>query len=286
MHKVLITGAGGFIGRQVAAALDGAARCVPARVDGRRADLLDADDRAALIAAAGADTLVHCAWYTEHRKFWGAAQNTDWEAASVDLFRRFYAAGGRRIVGLGSCAEYDWTTGVARFAEDAALAPHTAYGAAKVRTSQALADLAATAGASWAWARVFYSFGPGEPAARLVPLMIRAVQAGETLEIGPGDTGRDFLAVDVLGRAIAALATSAVEGPVNTASGEVTRFAELAALVERLAGRTGLIIPDRRDIGPNEPRDVIAGVTRLRGEVGFTEAPALADTLRAYMAQV
>jgi len=279
--RILVTGAGGFVGCWVLAGLAGRAEIVPADVHGRRADLLTVADRRALIRAARADVLIHLAWVTEHGKFWHSDMNLAWEAASQDLFREFYAAGGRRIVGVGTCAEYDWTTGAARFAEDAPLAPHTPYGAAKARTAEALADAADRAGASWAWGRVFFSFGPGEPPTRLIPLMLQAVRLGAPLGIGPGDTERDFWHVRHLGAALAELALSTVEGPINAASGRGARFAALADLVNDL-GAGSPIAPDRRALGPGEPRVLVADAGRLEREVGYRPPDSLAGDLADY----
>ncbi|HEU4537530.1 MAG TPA: NAD-dependent epimerase/dehydratase family protein, partial [Polyangiaceae bacterium] len=116
----LVTGASGFVGRHALAPLLARGHRVvavsrrrpprpPAGVRWLEADLLDDGDRARVLADAGATHLLHFAWYAEHGKFWHAPDNRRWADASADLFARFAAAGGRRAVGSGSCAEYDWT---------------------------------------------------------------------------------------------------------------------------------------------------------------------------------
>jgi len=284
LPTVLVTGSGGFIGRHVVDALAGRAKVVHTSAGRARADLLDASARRALIRETRPEILFHLAWVTAHGQFWTSPANAAWEEASEDLFRLFFDAGGRRAVGTGSCAEYDWTTGAGFLREDAAIAPHTAYGAAKVRTMERLAAMADAAGAEWSWGRVFFLFGPGEPPGRLIPLMLSAARSHEQLGIGPADTVRDFWPVATMGAACAALALSPVTGPVNLASGTGTSFAELAAMVERLAGRTGLIIPGRRPLSPGEPVRLVADTTRLRHEVGFGDNPDLEGELGRYMA--
>lgn len=286
METVLLTGAAGFVGRHVAVALAGRARVVTPRdnATGQRIDLLDRDARRALVVAERPDIVVHLAWVTEHRRFWTAPENAAWETASLDLFNQAFALGARRVVGTGSCAEYDWTTGAGSFAEDVPLRPRTPYGAAKARTAAGLADMAAGYGASWAWGRLFFLFGPAEPPGRLVPLMLRAALAGESLDIGPGEAERDFWDVRNAGAAVAALALSDFEGSVNVASGRAVRFDALAALIERLAGAGRVIRPGCRPLTPGEPLRVVADTSRLRDAVAIDEIgleQGLADYIAA-----
>lgn len=280
--RVLITGASGFIGRHVRAALEGKARVIPASTNGERLDLLQPCARARLADTARADILVHLAWFTKHGAFWHSDQNRMWQDASIDLFRQVLDRGARRIVGIGSCAEYDWTTGAEKFAETAPLAPHTIYGQAKVETAEALARLADEFCAEAAWGRIFFSFGAGEPEGRLIPLMLNAVRTSAPLGIGPADAQRDFWPVETLGASIASLALSSVTGPVNLGSGAPVRFGELAHMIEAIAGRPGVIRPDSRPLGPGEPLSLVPETGRLKGEVGFNDAPDLRASLQRY----
>jgi nucleoside-diphosphate-sugar epimerase len=280
--RVLLTGAGGFLGRRVSSALTAAgAEVVDPRDLLPGADLLDDAARAAVADRSRAEILVHTAWITAHGAFWTSDLNAAWEHATGDLFARFAAAGGRRIVALGSVAEYDWTTDAARLAEDAPLRPATPYGAAKARTCDALARLSAREGFEALWARIFLPFGSGEPPARIVPAIIRAGLTGEPLATGPGETTRDFAAVEALGRVLADLALADATGPVNVASGVGTRFDTIAATVADALGRPVPIRFGARALAEGEPVRLVADTTRLAA-TGIAPPPDPRAAIAAY----
>ena len=126
MHgkRVLVTGAGGFIGRwsvpallrsgyDVHAILSGnASRDVPAQLAGAKihcADLLNESHIDALTSEVRASHLLHFAWVATPGLYWNSAENFRWLAASERLLRSFRAHGGNRVMMAGSCAEYDWS---------------------------------------------------------------------------------------------------------------------------------------------------------------------------------
>ena len=282
-RRILITGMGGFVGRRVAAALRARGAEV---IDARRSgpcDLLKGDDRIRALCGARADTLVHLAWITEHSTFWHSDLNRQWEIATADLVDRFLAAGGRRVIATGTCAEYDWTSG-GTFSEDAAIAPHTPYGEAKARTGEAILDAAERHGAGAVWARVFVPFGYGEPAARLIPSMLRACLREEPLSCGPSGTVRDIWDVRNLADALAAIALSQLAGPINVASGEGIAFEEIGALARRITGAGDIIRFGERPLGPGEPPAIVADTTRLRSELDIEASISLEAGFSDYCA--
>ena len=243
MTRVVVTGAGGFIGRWCVAALAeaghavtgiGRGSCPPhmtGRADWGEADLLT-EAGAARVAGIGAETLVHCAWTTAHGLYWSSGDNLDWVAASLRLARAFHSGGGRRFVGVGTCAEYDEGEPERPIVETASTAaPATLYGMAKATTARLLGAHAAAQGLSFAWARLFHLHGPGEDRRRLVASVATAVLAGATAPCSSGRHRRDFLHAGDAGAAIAAVALSELEGPVNIGSGRVTSIGEVARIV-------------------------------------------------------
>ena len=276
MTRVLVTGASGYVGRQTLAPLarlgfevHGLAR----RPLGEPAcrwhalDLLDASALAAAIDAIHPSHLLHLAWTTEHGKFWTDPANEAWRAATLALVDRFIAAGGRRCVIAGSCTEYDWS-GLGPFSEDRTpLRPATPYGQAKAATFRAVQARAAAAGLAYAHARLFFSYGPFEQPQRLVPVIIRALLKGEPARLTAGTQVRDFLDVRDLGRCLALLLASEVEGAVNVASGEGVPLVRIAGLLGDIIGRADLIQLGALPLPREEPPSIVADISRLVTEV-------------------
>ena len=98
---------------------------------------------------------------------------------------------------------------------------------------------------------------------------------------------RDFLHVEDLGAAFAALLDSSVEGAVNLASGEAISIREVLTIIGDTLGKTDRIrFDDLTDPEGQAPR-VVASVDRLHHEVGWTPSlntkQRLAETCHWWM---
>ena len=117
--RVLVSGAGGFIGRwsvpallrlgyDVHAVLSGSAsRDVPAQLRGAKihfADLLDESIIDELTSEVRPSHLLHFAWIATPGVYWNSEENFRWLAASERLLRSFRAQGGSRVMMAGSCS--------------------------------------------------------------------------------------------------------------------------------------------------------------------------------------
>lgn len=265
MTRVLLTGGTGFVGRQILGHLLARGCSVRAVVRGGRLpdgvepwatdDLFGASDGALAEACAGIDTVIHAAWYAEPGKYVESPRNLDCLAGSLRLGRAAVAAGVRRFVGVGSCFEYDLTAGYLR--TDTPLIPRTLYGCAKVAAFLTLSRLMALEGRTFAWCRLFYLFGEGEDARRLVPYLHARLAAGEPADLTSGRQIRDFLDVAEAGRRIADAALKGVDGPLNICSGEAVTVADLARRIADVYGRRDLLRFGVRADAPADPACVI-----------------------------
>ncbi len=285
MNRVLVTGAGGFIGRHTLAPLSAAglevhavtSRPASAAAICHHVDLLDSGSAAALMRAVCPTHLLHLAWYTQPGAFWAAAENIDWVQASLRLLRAFGQAGGRRAVLAGTCAEYRWQRATHCVEGQTPTCPATLYGAAKHGLHVVAEGWARQTGMALAWGRVFHLYGPHEHPDRLVSSVARALLRGEEARCTHGRQVRDFLYAPDLGAAFAALLLGEVRGPVNMASGEPTRVADVVSAIAQAAGRPDLVRLGALPVKPEEPEQLTAEVLRLREEVRWAPSVDLRE---------
>jgi nucleoside-diphosphate-sugar epimerase len=279
MKKILLTGASGFIGRH----------CLPFLLENgyevhalslaqlpefsedvvwHTQNLLDIESTKHLIESVRPTHCLHLAWHTEPGKYWTSSENLDWISASISLLQSFYKNGGERFVGAGTCAEYDWRYGYCSEAFTP-LAPGTLYGVAKYAFQKILHSYSENFSLSSAWGRVFFLYGPHEHPARLTSSVIASLLRGEPALCSPGNQIRDFMHVADVGGAFVRLLESEVKGEVNIASGKPVSVKDFIGIIARQIN--GI---DRVKLGAlparNEPAMLVADISRLKDEVGYT----------------
>jgi nucleoside-diphosphate-sugar epimerase len=301
----MVTGASGFIGRHLLPACLRAGHEVhavssrPAAGDSEmstsqedvrwhQADLLDSAAVSSLIARVRPELLVHLAWYAEHGRFWASPENVRWVESSLALMRAFTAAGGRRAVMAGTCAEYNWTS-IEPVRPDRPLprchelrtpsGSETLYGTCKRAANLVAERFAVMADLELAYGRVFFLYGLGEQPGRLVAQVTRSLLTGERVATSDGRQIRDFLHVEDVAEAFAAILDSDVLGAVNVASGEPVTVRDVIESIAMHVGRPELVDWGARPRAKDDPEVLLADIGRLREEVGFAARIGLPDGL-------
>jgi nucleoside-diphosphate-sugar epimerase len=285
--SILVTGASGFIGRallpllvegsyEVHAVRRAGSGPSPAGVHWHNVDLVEQGACDELVRELRPSHLMHLAWYTTPGRYRTSPQNVAWLEASLALLRSFAAAGGRRAVLTGTCAEYD--VGDGRCCEfTTPRRPTSLYGVCKNALHEISAVHAREFGYSSAWARIFYLYGPGEHRARLVPSVVESLLAGQPIELTDGSQRRDVLFVDDVASALLRLLSSDVAGPVNIGSGEATSVRRMASTIASSLARPDLIRLGTRSPGRDDRASVVADTTRLRQGLGWTPGVSLEE---------
>jgi nucleoside-diphosphate-sugar epimerase len=298
--RVLVTGAGGFIGRWSAAPLLGkefevhavlsanARRNIAAELRGSTvhvADLLNESDIDALLKRVLPTHLLHFAWIATPGVYWQSPDNDRWLAASRHLLQRFRAHGGVRAVMAGSCVEYDWSKAGVCEERSSPLADEAAtrispYAASKLALQRILAHFAREERMSSAWGRIFFQYGPCEHPDRLVPSVIRHLLMNQEALCTHGRQIRSFLHVADVGAAFASLLDSEIQGPVNIGSDERIALADLIDRIARQIGRPDLVRLGARSAPTDEPPLLVPDIKRLRDELQWRPRFTLDEGLK------
>lgn len=277
--NVLITGAGGFIGRPtVQSALKNSSWNVQVVVSGRKAyqfpdgvqvfqaDLSSPQDCERLIREAKPDILIHLAWDLGVRGYENDISNLMWVENSLRLFRNFFQNGGRRFVFCGSGSEYARLGGCRT--ETEVPVERSMYGASKLAFDRLCCKFAGEQHWEFASARCFTVYGEGDvrrhPA---IPGAITAFMAGEHFEGKFPNNVWDFIHVEDVAHALTALAASSVCGPVNIATGKPSLMRNV---FETIADKMGC--PELLSFQEDQKNATIlvADTSVLNQQVGYT----------------
>ena len=291
MKKVLITGASGFIARHTISFLrernfqihatieyDNTPEQGDRTITWHSVNLLDNDAVSGLMRKIKPTHLLHFAWYTSHGKFWNAEENLLWVGATLHLVQEFKKNGGRRIVGAGTCAEYDWRYGYC-VENVTPLHPASLYGKCKNAIRNIICEYASLHNISFSWGRIFFLYGPFENPKRLIAYVISSLLRNQTAQCSHGNQIRDFLHVADVAHAFICLLDSHVEGPVNIASGQPHSLRSILDKIGEITGRGDLIVYGAIPGNPGEPSLIAGDAQRLKQELNWSPAYSLEDGL-------
>jgi nucleoside-diphosphate-sugar epimerase len=130
------------------------------------------------------------------------------------------------------------------------------------------------------WQRIFFSYGPGQRNAALLPTVVTALENHQLPRIKSPDLAQDFVFISDVVEAIAITSTrSKVEGIFNVGSGQLTQVGDFVNLVSAQLGSTF------RTHVSGEPIGMFASVEKLKREVGWKPKYSLrqgvAETVKA-----
>jgi len=250
LSAVLVTGAGGFIGRRLVARLRAQSEYVVLAL-GRAAG--DHELRASLEELTpqfwrhrgidAIDTVFHFAAYTPKNQ--GQAgdakaivtSNVDGTLALLESLPKAPS----RVIFASAIDVYERAP-ERIIDESSPIGPASLYGASKVFGESLVRNFALRAGCRYSILRIGHIYGPGEERyEKVIPNLVRAMRRGAVPELsGDGSTLRDFLYVDDAVNAITAAASgSRTDDVINIVRGESISIREVAQRIAALAGYRG-----------------------------------------------
>ncbi|MGE0639590.1 MAG: GDP-mannose 4,6-dehydratase [Thermoanaerobaculia bacterium] len=274
-HRVLVTGATGFVGRRLVAqlvrsghavggvAIDGAAQMTG--VEWFAVDVRDAGALVRVVDAFSPDRIVHLAALSHVGESW--RRIPDYYAINVEgAGNLFSAARGRATIFMSSAEVYGLVPDHEQpIREIRALAPRTPYALTKAAAER----MALAAGATVV--RSFNLIGPGQATNFALPdfaAQLAAIERGERpaeLAVGNLSARRDFVHVDDAVDALVRLVTRPQPGEIfNLASGEDRSISELLDKMVELAGIEVRRVEDPTRLRPVDVARLCGDASRLR----------------------
>lgn len=307
---ILVTGAGGFVGRYLMPALRQrwpAARCIGTGLHGdeqcRALDVCDADAVARLVAEVKPQLTIHLAAQASVGKSFSEEQKT-WNInlqGSLNLFaalRQHVANSALMFISSSDVYGASFKAGIA-LSEDALLQPLNPYAASKAAADLAAGQLAASSDLRVVRMRPFNHSGAGQAQGFVLPdfaAQIARIERGEQGHIAVGNltAQRDFLHVaDVADAYVGVAALLLRNDPqlqtgevLNVASGQPVAISQWLQQMVLQANCTVDVVQDAARIRPSDIALAAGDASRLRQLTGwqpkYDQQRLVAELLDAY----
>ncbi len=276
MARVVITGASGFIGRHVAAALQSNGHTV-IPTDRGNGDVAERETWARLPES---DVVIHLAGRSFVPESWAEPAaflriNVQGSVEALEYAR----TAGARVVFVSSYL-YGPPDRLP-IAESTPVVATNPYALSKALAEQACRFFAERFGVKAAILRPFNVYGPGQDDVFLIPMIARQIHEGNAIRVKDLDPRRDYVYVSDVANAIVRAAEATDEfGIFNVGSGQSHSVREIIDIMQSLAGTT-LSVQSADERRRDEIMDSVADISLARERLGWTPQWSLRDGLEA-----
>jgi NAD dependent epimerase/dehydratase len=305
-RRVLVTGAGGFIGSHLIEAIvaEGAAvrayvhynsrndwgnlEDVPseirAEVDVVAGDVQDPFSVAR--AVSGCEVVFHLAALIgiPYSYLAPATYISTNVTGTMNVLEAARTAGVERVVHTSTSETY----GTARYApidERHPLQGQSPYSASKIGADKLAESYSLSFGLPLTTLRPFNTYGPRQSLRAVIPTIVGQALAGEEVQLGSLSPVRDFTFAGDTARAFLAVAEHerTIGQTLNAGSGKGITIGELARLILELMGSDATVVADPARVRPeaSEVVELVSDASSLREQTGWEPQVELADGLAA-----
>lgn len=199
---------------------------------------------------------------------------------SIELFAAAHDAGCTMIVSTGSCWEYESRQAI--LAESAVLNRSDLFPAVKNALRFTGKALAQDSGTLFYWLPLFFVYGPGQRKGALIPSIVESIRAGRIPPIKTPLNRNDFIFVEDVARAIAAVIERQPSGSVyNVGTGISTSVREIVEYTYKYLGT------DFADETFNKQamslQDFYADISKIRQDVDWQPSWSIENGIANYI---
>ena len=303
--KVVVTGAGGFIGShlverlvalgaQVTAVVrynsrgdEGNLRyldpAVRARLDVRGIELTDLDAVRQLVQ--GGEVVFHLAAFVGIPYSYANPGDVIGNnvVSTLNLLLVGRERGLERFVQTSTSEVYGSARAIP-IAETHPLQPQSPYSASKIAADHIALSFHYTFGLPVTVVRPFNTFGPRQSARAVLPAVICQALAGDDIRVGETETTRDFTYVEdtVRGFLLLAESSATVGECVNIGTGREVAIRDAIRTVVEVVGKANKVVRDEARLRPeaSEVQRLCADISKARRLVGYEPSVSFAEGIR------
>ncbi len=249
MEKMLITGAGGMLGRSLLRQLRGnekydiyAITTKYEKLAGYEyvnivvCNLLDEEQCNKMFQNIEPDILVHLAWNQESSNFRQSCENLNWLNVSTRLLYLFEKYGGSKFIFAGSSSEYDGAEGIFKETDD--VVPASIYGLCKKTFNEFANEYCKKRNLAYVGMRIFTIYGEEDRHEfGAIPYAITKLSEGEPVTCNNPATTRDYIYADDAASIALKLIAGTFTGIINVASGTPKDMAEVFNTIGKIMGK-------------------------------------------------
>ena len=285
--RVLVTGAGGFLGAHIVSELQMLGHTV---ISGKRnglnardvfLDITDAGRTQQVFTDCKPEYVIHCAAYgvNYHDRDVEEALGINLHG-SLNLLNAASTIRLKRFIHIGSCFEYGSHDGPV--SEDSLLTPSDIYGSSKAAATILMQERANNMDVPITIIRPFGMWGPGERPERVIPQIISAHLNQEPVDLTSCNVIRDYTYVEDIARQIVALCfiEHMEQGMIiNVASGKGIFLRDFVNEIASKLGCNDLLNFDVLESRPTEMKSLVADISRLRSILGEIKTTSIESGL-------